>query len=1000
MISVNENSSIKNQYDHWYNSSVRNIYLSSLYLSFQNLLLLENKKEANNLYKKIGVEIYGEDFVREGVSINKASSNIEEISKTIFTILSEEDLIERVLKTRLKLKYDLDKVIELDNNLLLSSQKVDQEIIDFKNLQELIALNVNKDYNIDTTEETLQYLINAVKVKLGYYSLSIEKHASSEEKKLVESIIKEQYSYIGETNGSNIIKTCSNSNFSGLTDQQIEPPDQYCEFVSHNLNSFKLLNLKDLFYPAIINTELYSDNSSSEKKQLYKPYDVNKEANEKLREIFYVMNNFCFPILIQLHELNQQTENLMNSKTSYGLLTSFLSPIFYVVCLVAFIILIATLIQINYYKLKILKIIFLLNKKNGEKTTQICNMYLQNIQKVFVHKNPETLIKNDKKLSISNNPQVSTKSFQTDMSYGNNTANLMMSSSPKDNPNLSFLAEEMASYQLVVEDNYDDLGFSKVLDDVKINEINSSFINNMNTPKNAKAEANTNVTSNNNINYFVSNKNLILKEDDVPIGQGKRGVKTLKHIGEGGDTERDRDNININSPISKNSSGNNSNNKNSTKNPQANTPHTQQNYNSNSQNYNSHTGLNTEKEKDKDKSKHSDDLTSETGSYVPAFILKKKQKEYEEKLEQILEEEIDNTRSEIKGTLWFQYFKILVIIAFVCVCYTIKFTIKLRNDNSLSQGDKYKNIISQRAFNYNAVLIYYGKFFADLNYYVEGTDLSNSEYKNKFHQTIDYDSYAEIVRKRQKELKGEYSNSGSTSNTEGFTSYDALGLFLHYFNKTQTLESQIHSITTFQVDSILQDFFDFENSVNTNKQGLCDFLTREEPQDEYKGKFYSDCYTNTTQTVSSGLQDGISKMIYFLNSNYKEFDREIRSFIDKEISNTLTIEEFKVRINNKKMLTSLQLLFQDTVLDFNDLVQYYLNPTVLVENQAIYSSIVKFIDSTYELDFIISPIFWVLLFFVFLFLLHIHSELKTMLATDKTILLFIPAEMINENDRI
>ena len=281
-----------------------------------------------------------------------------------------------------------------------------------------------------------------------------------------------------------------------------------------------------------------------------------------------------------------------------------------------------------------------------------------------------------------------------------------------------------------------------------------------------------------------------------------------------------------------------------------------------------------------------------------------------------------------------------------------------------------------------------------------------------------------------------------------------MNLFEYFTSRTTELEYQIFKLTATYDDSILENFFVYEQKFNENKDELCNILLLENAQirpenifaeigvavdgvyfstntntnttasirrrilqtestiadfseNLYSSNFYevfsTDCFLKTDLLHITGLKDSIQEIIGYLDANYKQFKKEIEEYIDLEEINTTTnntnIEEIS-KLFNKKILSSTNLFFQDKIIEFNEIIQYYLNPALVIENRSIYNAIVKFIDSTYELDFIISPIFWFLLIIVFLFLFKIYLNLKKVLNTDKTVLFFLPAEMLNENERI
>lgn len=931
-ISVYENQNVKNKYNFWYKSSERNVYLSSLYLSVQNLLILENSKTADDLYSELSEEYFKDDT----------------LSSFDFS-LNDTEIVSEILRTRKKIKYDINKVLSLSNELLMFSDKIEDKVLLLLKSQNLDALILYQDYKYKVNKDTVNYLLDLLQVKSDKFSLEESEYDTSDKISALESL------YLGLINEKSVVDKKENCYYGNNTNNNI------CYNINDLSYSIKLENLKDLFYPAILNS--YITNNNEEILSIISKHQtslkVSTKAKDKLRDALYIFNNYCFTIVDFNQLMNSLMETSMSEGTSYSAFTAFLTPIFYLMCLFAFIIFITELIRINFFKLKIMKVVFLLNKNNGESIMQIANLYLKNIKKALQHKNPDNLLMNDLTWSAEeNNPGTSinhptnvNNNHNTNLSYhtGNknstdNVYKVEKNDTHVSSDDVSLFEGENSTFQKVKENIKDDIGYSTVLEDTKINEIivncfyNSSHNNN-------QINSNNLISTN---NYNSTNIQLISQSGTKVTVKKHKKHHNSKHKHE----KKNSDNLDL-------------------------------------ERENSPSIYSNVKSKKSDPEDKQSEYQSETASYIPAFVIRKKQIELEEKLENILENEINNTRSEIKNTLWWDYFKIFAVMMLVIIIYTIKFSLKLKNDNSLSSGNKYKSIVSQRALNFNSALVYYGKFMMDLNYL---TSNNNKDIIN-YNQISGVSSSIESQTVSSSYVNYEETNELLESKN------NALKLFNFYVNQTEYLENQILLLKSGSSDSILKNFLSFEDLLNKDKNGLCQILMQNEEAD-FNKNFNTDCYTKTDTSSSTGLRDGINQIINYLKSNFNSYSKQIQTYV-KDVDDTIYKYSYKQLLkDNKKIQSSLSLLFKDKILNFNDMIQYYLNPAVLLESQTIYNSIIKFINQTYQMDYIISPISWSLLVLVFLCLVKIFTELKSMLNTDKTILFFIPAEMYNESEKV
>ena len=717
LISVNENSSIRNQYNFWYNSSIKNLYLSSLFLNIQNLFILENRDNFNELYNNIKVEL----------NLNSKQTEEIDINNDLNRYFTDEEIFEKVILTKLKIYKDLEIIRTLDIKLLLFREKLNHELIQILNEQNLINFRMNENYNFEYSNDSIRYLLDFFRIEADFFSLREEQAEKNSEEylKYYNQIIKKIYedyyqskicknvdekirflqiiknhsfsyrtkTYSTVTKDIDLDLRKNKLTFGLLENDYIVNEEVICKNINNDIYSLRLENLKDVYFSSIKNTEIYDNLTQTKKMSFINSFNINEESTEKVQNFISFIYDFCFSLIVRLQKVNDLSESIMSSGTKYSLWTSFLSPIFYIICVATFIVLVSTLIQINYHKLKVMKVIFLLNKKNGDKIIKICNLYLTSIKKVMLFKNTENLENNDKLLVIPQTIPATTRNKQVNFGLSSTnikeslnkaspkTSNTQIPISPLNSSitplDFQILADELASYNLVYEDNFDDQGFSKILEDDKIEEINNNYLQMYNNSK-----KNTNI---------VSQKQINKNSEYIQIRSSHKVNATSEYY-----DDYDSENSGVKKKI------------------------------------------NLEKQIELQDKKE-----GEEEDYVPAFVIKKRLQDYEEKLEMVLEQELENTKSEIKSLLWLDYFKLFIITSFVILCYTIKFTIKIQNDKSLSKGDKYKNIISQRGINFNNALIYYGKILLDLNYY-NSTDaydvIINKKLIKEDMDAVDYNS--------------------------------------------------------------------------------------------------------------------------------------------------------------------------------------------------------------------------------------------------------------------
>lgn len=354
------------------------------------------------------------------------------------------------------------------------------------------------------------------------------------------------------------------------------------------------------------------------------------------------------------------------------------------------------------------------------------------------------------------------------------------------------------------------------------------------------------------------------------------------------------------------------------------------------------------------------DAQSDASSYIPAFLNKKRKKEEEEEAEFELAEEMKAVKNEIKGKLIFDYIKILTLIIFVCICYSIKFILMLNNNLLLNKGQLTKSLISRRCQYLSSAIYAYSKSLYSIDF--NSSPISASAMTNL-------------------SLGATYTELSSLSSFQEFGFY--------YLNSLGLEDLILQSSNAGDITQITDNYFTEESIFNLKTIDFCNQIKVADL--EYFTKYLQMCDTliNNPSSISLlpegfNLKDGIAKALSFLKVTYNDFQINVRASTSNE---------------NTVKLTKNQ-LFNENFISYSTLTIFYLTKSLLILNDTLYQSFLVELMKSTRVNYIITPIFCLLLLVVSFFFNQIYRNLKEMLSKEKEILNIIPPEMLMANDRM
>ena len=742
-------------------------------------------------------------------------------------------------------------------------------------------------------------------------------------------------------------------------------------------NSFN--NIKNL-YLVKINNFLLSFNQI-DNPLYYISEDFRIKNIKKLNNIQKdLLNNYLFihyntpEVINYMYYSNNIVENSILYKSSgYVNFVKAISPIYLFICISFPILLMLLIIKVNYNKLDIFRIIFLIDAKYSIEITNYCKLYLHNINNVFFYKkinfinkedlsiceNNQDLVKDDKKfiydsntvntiLNEKNTPTINKSIYNT-----NNLNHTYRSIKSSDRHNIQQNIEEELNdvYKINIEEDKDDEGLLNV-----INENNSYLTINKNEIQ--QSEINSNRL---NYNY---NSVAITSLAETVTNTNKKDIECLKSIVS--DKISEKTDINSNAPILIN--------------------------------------------KLAIKLKKIDNKKDNTININKNNNKKDQEIDSSDILEDKLNDELLNTKQAIKFSIYSSYISLIGLSLLICFCYIVKIIVKLELNKRMYNGNEDKSIISNRAFNLNAAILTF------MNLYLINFDKIENNFTNRTNNLITNKSNTNksIYYTKLNNTESINSNNEYIINTNGLRSLSSYDLFFFYHNLTSDVEINILTKSKSPENDVTKIISKYENLFNNGStKQFCNLLLDSDIEfhkemssicynNYLKYSYIYDNYTNISNNILNtspmNLKDGISQMLSYMKLNYYNYIKikenyKINSYINKQES-----------INNliDKHIYSLKYyyLINDNWLDFLEYNIFYLNKAIIYQNNLIYNTSIDFILDFKNTEYIMLAIFVIILIIFLLILVKIYFDLNKVLETDKLILSVLPLKTINDEDKL